>query len=63
MEFQREELQKLRIRAERAAGEYVVSTSWKRAYNALGDAANTLDALIARRDQELKEMNSSPKKE
>ena len=61
MEFKREELQKLRVRAERAAGDYVLCTSWKRAYYALGDAANTLDALIARRDQELKEMNPSPK--
>lgn len=61
MEFKREELQKLRIRADRAAGDYVISTCWKRAFIALSDAANTLDALIARRDQELKEMNPSPK--
>lgn len=63
MEFKREELQKIRVKAELAAGEFVLSTSWKRAYNALGDAANTLDALIARREKEREEMNPSPEKE
>ena len=63
MEFQREELQKLRQRAERAAGEFIVSTSWKRAYLRLSDAANTLDALIARSEEEKKKMDVSPEKE
>lgn len=61
MEFKREELQKLRQRADRVAGDYQLSTVWKRAYQALSDAANTLDAMFVRREVELKEMNPTPK--
>jgi len=63
MEFEREELQKLRQRAESVSGNYVISTSWKRAYLRLADAANTLDALIARSEEEKKKMDVSPKEE
>ena len=63
MEFERKELQKLRQRAERAAGEYEINTSWKRAYLRLSDAANTLDALIARSEEEKSKMDVSPEKE
>lgn len=63
MEFKREELQKIRQRADRVAGDFQISTVWKRAYEALSDAANLLDAMFARREVELKEMDVSPEKE
>jgi len=61
MEFKREELQQIRQRADRIAGDYQISTVWTRAYQALADAANTLDAMFARREVELKAMDVSPK--
>jgi len=63
MEFERKELQKLRQRGERAAGDFEINTSWKRAYLALSDAANILDALIARSEEEKSRMDCSPEKE
>lgn len=57
MEFRREELQKIRQRADRAAGDFEINTSWKRAYLRLGDAANILDALMARSEEEKKAMD------
>ena len=62
--FERKELQRLREKAYDMADNYVKSTSWKRAFIALGDAANQLDAFIAR--TEIKETvglgDENPKK-
>lgn len=63
MEFERKELIKIRQRADRCAGDFQISTVWKRAYEALSDAANLLDAMFARREEELKKMDCSPEKE
>lgn len=63
MEFERKELQKIRMRAWKAAEEFEINTSWKRAYLRLSDAANTLDALIARSEEERSRMDVSSEKE
>lgn len=47
MEFERDELQIIRERAE-SAGEKVPSQTWSRAFYALAVAADHLDAMIAR---------------
>ena len=46
-EFERKELWEIRSRAEKQA-EIVVNPHWKRAYRWLADAADRLDAMIAR---------------
>lgn len=46
--FDRQELQQLRERAEQMAGVKGTSSSWVRAYLAIADAVDALDAMIAR---------------
>ncbi len=46
--FERKELQEIRTKAYDMADNYTKNTSWKRAFLALGDAANNLDAFIGR---------------
>ena len=46
--FTEKELRELRARAYEMADTYNINTSWKRAYTALGDAANILDAFLSR---------------
>ena len=46
-EFERKELWEIRSRAEKQA-EIVANPHWKRAYHWLADAADRLDAMIAR---------------
>ena len=46
-DFEREELQEMRDRAVDNA-EIVANNHWKRAYKQLADAADRLDAMIAR---------------
>lgn len=48
MEFTREELQELAIRARHAAEVEGLNPFWVGAYWALADAANILDAMMAR---------------
>ena len=51
MKFTREELQEIRMKAEEAADVYRGDTSWRRAYLRLVDAATTLDAFMARKEE------------
>lgn len=50
MDFERHELINFRTRAEKCA-EDVPNSSWKRAYLALADAVDHLDAMMARCDR------------
>ncbi len=49
-EFEREELQDIRAKAEENA-EAVANNHWKRAYKQLADAADRLDAMEARSEE------------
>ena len=48
MSFEREELQEIRRRAEESADIEGLNPRWRRAYLQLSDAANLVDAIMAR---------------
>jgi len=48
MSFERKELWDIRSRADEAANVENLNSHWKRAYLRLSDAANFVDAIIAR---------------
>jgi len=48
MSFNREKLQEIRREAYRSCGVEGLNPSWKRAYERLADAADHLDAMVAR---------------